>query len=150
MFSVFSLARYANFAISRSASGEKLSLTLSAESSAAYWVAAVLAAVVLRRRVGGLDGRRVAGTSVRVGIEERGGYVVLTVADDGPGIPTEQFDHVFDRFSRGDASRRRTSGTSGLGLPIAAAIVEAFGGNIRVASGNGTTFTVTLPDADQR
>lgn len=91
-----------------------------------------------------------AGTSVRVGIEERGGSVALTVADDGPGIPPEQLDHVFDRFSRGDASRRRASGTSGLGLPIAAAIVEAFGGDISVASDNGTTFTVTLPDADQR
>ena len=91
-----------------------------------------------------------AGTSVRVRIEEGEGTVVLTVDDDGPGIPAEQLDHIFDRFSRGDASRRRASGTSGLGLPIVAAIVDAFGGQIKVAADNGTTFTVTLPAADQR
>ncbi len=94
------------------------------------------------------------GTNVTVRFEEAGTRsagdrrVIMTVDDDGPGIPAHQLGHVFDRFARGDASRRRDSGTSGLGLPIVAAIVEALDGGIEIAADNGTIITVSLPSAD--
>ena len=70
--------------------------------------------------------------------------VRLSVADTGPGIPPEDLPHIFDRFYRGDTARDRASGGSGLGLPIARALVEAHGGTIEVESevGQGTRFTV--------
>ena len=68
----------------------------------------------------------------------------LTVADDGPGIPTEELPHVFERFFRS----RRVEATegAGLGLAITRSLVEAHGGDISVASSPaGTAFTVRLP-----
>jgi len=55
---------------------------------------------------------------------------------------------VFERFARGDSSRSRAAGSTGLGLAIVAAVVEAHGGRVDVASDpSGTTFTVDLPAA---
>jgi len=73
----------------------------------------------------------------------------LAVADDGPGIPEENQPHLFERFYRPKSeSVRRTQG-SGLGLPIAKALVELHGGRIWVESrpGNGATFRIALPTA---
>ena len=68
------------------------------------------------------------------------------MADDGPGIDGELLPHLFERFVRADKSRSREAGHSGLGLAIAASIVEAHGGNLAVESGAGRTiFTITLP-----
>ncbi|WP_238993426.1 sensor histidine kinase [Nocardioides caldifontis] len=88
-----------------------------------------------------------AGTHVTAGVRPaRGGGVVLTVTDDGPGIDPELAGRVFERFARGDSSRTRTSGGVGLGLSLVQAIVEAHGGTISVASAPGATcFEVTLP-----
>jgi two-component system OmpR family sensor kinase len=61
------------------------------------------------------------------------GWVEIAVEDDGPGIPLEQRDRVFDRFHRLDSARARGKGGAGLGLAIARAIVEAHGG--RIAAG---------------
>lgn len=79
-------------------------------------------------------------------------HVYLRLRDSGSGIAEEELPFVFDRFYRGDKSRRRSddlssSASSGLGLAIAKAIVEAHGGTIQVASelGKGTTFTLLLP-----
>ena len=73
------------------------------------------------------------------------GEIVLEVADDGPGIPTELQPEVFERFARGDGSRSRASGGTGLGLSIVAAIVTAHGGEIALDSRPGrTVFTVRL------
>jgi signal transduction histidine kinase len=74
--------------------------------------------------------------------------VELRVQDSGPGIPAEDFIFVFDRFYRGDKSRRRVEGGSGLGLAIAKSIVELHGGVIRVESepGKGVVFIVELLD----
>jgi signal transduction histidine kinase len=72
----------------------------------------------------------------------------VTVADTGPGIPTDEMPHIFERFYRGDRSRaRKGSDGSGLGLAIAKAIVEAHGGQIWATSesGKGAAFRFTLP-----
>src|SRR5690606_14754686 len=89
-----------------------------------------------------------AGASVTVTLAAEGDDVVLTVADDGPGIPEELPPRLFERFAPGDAARSRAAGggSTGLGLAIAAAVVEAHGGSIRVDSAPGDTrFTVRLP-----
>jgi signal transduction histidine kinase len=71
----------------------------------------------------------------------------LTVADNGEGIPSNVVPKVFDRFYRGETSRQRKDGETGLGLAIAKSIIEAHGGSITVDSeiGKGTTFTIILP-----
>jgi two-component system, OmpR family, sensor kinase len=70
------------------------------------------------------------GDRVTLSAEARDGRIEFAVADDGPGIPTDQLERVFDRFHRTDEARDRDHGGSGLGLPIARAIVEAHGGRI--------------------
>jgi signal transduction histidine kinase len=71
---------------------------------------------------------------------------ILSVEDEGPGIPPEHLPHVFDRFYKADAARAGMSGGSGLGLSIAKAIVERLGGRLTVASRPGrTVFEITLP-----
>jgi two-component system OmpR family sensor kinase/two-component system sensor histidine kinase BaeS len=73
--------------------------------------------------------------------------VLITVADSGSGIDASDLPHVFDRFYRGDKSRSRTSGGTGIGLALAKQLVEAHGGRIWVEStlGRGSTFRFTLP-----
>ena len=75
------------------------------------------------------------------------GRAVVAVADHGPGIPPGHAARVFDRFYRADTGRSRDRGGSGLGLSIAARVVEAHGGTISHSPtpGGGATFTVTLP-----
>jgi signal transduction histidine kinase len=72
---------------------------------------------------------------------------VLTVADSGRGIASEDLPHIFERFYRADKSRTRAQGRSGLGLAICKAIIEAEGGSIEVSSQLhvGTTVTVRWP-----
>ncbi|MDX6284846.1 MAG: two-component system, OmpR family, sensor kinase [Frankiales bacterium] len=83
--------------------------------------------------------------AVRVGTED--GHAVLHVVDHGPGLAQAEADRVFERFYRADPSRTRTSGGSGLGLSIVAALVAAHGGSVRVSEtpGGGATFVVRLP-----
>ncbi|MFL5733393.1 MAG: sensor histidine kinase [Chloroflexia bacterium] len=75
------------------------------------------------------------------------GQAVLRVRDTGPGILPADLPRIFDRFYRGDPSRARSTGSTGLGLAIARAIVQAHGGIITVQSppGSGAIFTVALP-----
>ncbi|MEY9951384.1 sensor histidine kinase [Leifsonia sp. EB34] len=71
---------------------------------------------------------------------------VVTVSDDGPGIPETLRETLFERFARGDSSRNRATGSTGLGLAIVSAVVEAHRGTVTVASEPGSTvFTVRLP-----
>jgi two-component system OmpR family sensor kinase len=88
-----------------------------------------------------------AGTIVTVEVEDQDAWAVLRVIDDGPGIPLESLEHVFDRFYRADPSRSRRSGGSGLGLSIVQAIVEAHGGTVdaTIDAGGGARLTVRLP-----
>ena len=87
------------------------------------------------------------GTTVVVSVRPEPEEVVLTVSDDGPGIPEDLTPSLFQRFSRGDAGRNRDGGSTGLGLAIAQAIVAAHGGTITVRStpDSGATFEVRLP-----
>ncbi len=76
------------------------------------------------------------------------GSAVVTVTDNGPGIPEELQPAVFERFARGDSSRSRAAGSTGLGLAIAAAVVSAHRGAIEMRSQPGhTEFAVRLPTA---
>lgn len=86
-------------------------------------------------------------TRVRVSVKTDGPSAVLTVADDGPGIPESDLERVFERFYRADATRRRTDGGAGLGLSIVGSVTKAHGGTASVGSepGRGATFTITLP-----
>jgi two-component system, OmpR family, sensor histidine kinase TrcS len=91
-----------------------------------------------------------AGTTVTASLStvDDGSYVQMTVADDGPGIDADLLPHLFGRFVRADKSRSRETGSFGLGLSIAASIVESHGGTIGAESGAGTTsFSVRLPAA---
>ncbi|GAA4552805.1 sensor histidine kinase [Amycolatopsis samaneae] len=75
---------------------------------------------------------------------------VLTVTDDGPGIPADEREHVFDRFVRLDEARDRDTGGSGLGLAIAAEIAHTHHGTIEVAPGEGgARLVVRLPALDR-
>jgi two-component system OmpR family sensor kinase len=89
------------------------------------------------------------GSPVHVDVGRRGEVVVVSVTDEGPGLTREATEHAFERFYRGDPARSRTRGGVGLGLSIVSAIVEAHGGEVRVASseGAGATFEVRLPAA---
>lgn len=80
--------------------------------------------------------------------EPAGDTVTVLVRDSGPGIPAELLPRLFGRFVRGDTSRNRTTGSTGLGLSIVSAVVQAQGGTVEVTSEPGdTTFRVTLPRA---
>lgn len=88
-----------------------------------------------------------AGTRVRVQLTTPGrGMAVVTVSDNGPGIPKSMHDDLFERFARGDTSRSRVAGSTGLGLAIVKAVVDAHDGSVSVKSRKGSTvFTVELP-----
>lgn len=89
------------------------------------------------------------GTTVTVGLAMDDHQAVLTVSDDGPGIPAELLPEVFERFARGDSSRSRAAGSTGLGLAIVAAVVQAHYGTVTADSSPGCTrFTVRLPAAE--
>jgi two-component system OmpR family sensor kinase len=86
------------------------------------------------------------GSTVTTGLSTSDNGVVLTVTDDGPGIPEHLQPEIFERFARGDSSRSRAAGSTGLGLAIVAAVVQAHGGHVGVSSRPGhTEFTVRLP-----
>jgi two-component system OmpR family sensor kinase len=72
--------------------------------------------------------------------------VVLSVTDDGPGIPADLQPGLFERFVRGDSSRSHATGSTGLGLAIVDAVTAAHGGSVGVTSQPGrTSFVITLP-----
>jgi two-component system phosphate regulon sensor histidine kinase PhoR len=90
-----------------------------------------------------------AGTEVLVRARSYADEVVISVADQGAGIPRADLDRVFERFYKADKARVRGKGGTGLGLSIARHIAEAHGGRIWVESqeGRGSTFHVAIPVA---
>lgn len=88
-----------------------------------------------------------AGSEVRVSVSRENGNARVEVVDQGAGISEQDLAKIFDRFQRSDVSRSRETGGYGLGLAIAKAMVEAYGGTIAAKSrnGSGTIFCVELP-----
>ncbi|MGX4732836.1 sensor histidine kinase [Kitasatospora griseola] len=86
------------------------------------------------------------GTEVTLRLSATPDQVLLTVTDNGPGIPPELLPHIFDRFVRGDPTRSRRTGSTGLGLAIVRAVTQAHAGTATAHSAPGaTTFRITLP-----
>jgi signal transduction histidine kinase len=87
------------------------------------------------------------GGEIKVDAATRGKYVSISVSDKGKGIPPEHQKHVFERFYQEESSRSGSDRGSGLGLPIAKALITAQGGTIALTSkvGEGTTVTITIP-----
>lgn len=87
------------------------------------------------------------GAGIGVKVRPTGADVEIDVIDDGPGIPAAQLEHIFERFSRGDAGETQRVGGTGLGLAISKSLVELHGGRIDAEStpGEGSTFRVHLP-----
>jgi len=106
-------------------------------------------AETLRRAVRNLleNAVRHARSAVRLELSEADGEVTLAVSDDGPGIPVEDHERVFERFARTDAAR--SGDGTGLGLAITRSIVEAHGGRVWVEAAHegGARFVMRLPGA---
>jgi signal transduction histidine kinase len=101
------------------------------------------------------NARRFAAASVVVtvslSVEEAGTFAVLTVVDDGPGVPEADRERIFERFVRLDAARDRGEGGFGLGLAIVADLSRFYGGSIRVGgAGPGAEFVLRLPASAAR
>jgi two-component system OmpR family sensor kinase len=93
------------------------------------------------------SGRR--GSPGHRGEEAPAAMAVLSVSDDGPGIPAELQSALFERFVRGDSSRSPAAGSTGLGLAIVEAVVSAHRGHVEVSSQPGrTVFAISLPLPD--
>ena len=87
------------------------------------------------------------GGHIEIAALREGRNAVITVTDDGPGIPAEDLPHIFDRFYRVDKARSRDTGGTGLGLSIVRQIVTLHQGTVTVDSveGQGSVFRVELP-----
>ncbi len=103
---------------------------------------------LLARAVGNLlrNGQKYCDSQVRLSAR-RGEHVEIVVEDDGPGIPADERDRIFEPFYRLDRSRDRATGGFGLGLSIARKAIELHGGILRVEQGalGGARFILTLP-----
>jgi two-component system, OmpR family, sensor kinase len=84
------------------------------------------------------------GTTAMVRVDQVGDHAEIEVRDTGPGMPDEEARRVFERFYRVDPARTRTSGGSGLGLSIVAAIVAAHGGTVAATSSPGSGMVVRV------
>lgn len=105
-----------------------------------------LAGTVLAHLIHNADLYSSPGEPIRLSSEEIDGFLFLSVADRGPGIDETEAALIFEKYYRGKEQKLRAEGT-GMGLPIARAIVEAHGGTISVSScsGQGSVFTFSLP-----
>jgi signal transduction histidine kinase len=92
---------------------------------------------------------RHARSTVAVTLRETGPWVVLSVGDDGPGVPPEDRERVFERFARLQEGRSRDQGGTGLGLALSRRVAESHGGRIHVEASplGGACFVVALPSA---
>jgi len=94
------------------------------------------------------NANRYADRAVTVALAEDDHSVVLTIADDGPGIPAAEQARIFERFTRLDDARTRDTGGTGLGLAITHDVVTAHGGTITLENAPGARFTLTFPLAN--
>ena len=88
-----------------------------------------------------------SGCFVQVELRREGETVLLTVSDNGIGIPESDLSQIFERFYRVDKARSRSAGGTGLGLSIVRDFVQKRGGTVSAAcrEGGGSVFTVRLP-----
>ncbi|RKT16089.1 signal transduction histidine kinase [Streptomyces sp. 1114.5] len=94
------------------------------------------------------NARRHAATEVAMSVRQTARGCVLEVRDDGPGVPPEDRERIFEPFTRLDEARSRDAGGSGLGLAIAADVATRHGGTLRVAHApRGARFVLELPSA---
>ena len=130
------------------ASEQTLSMALEAETTTLRGNERELSRLLINLISNALQHSPCGGT-VEVRLESQGRWLALSVGDQGPGIPLEDQQRIFDRFTRLQPDRSRQNGGSGLGLAIAQAIALRHGGEIRVVSepGKGTTLSVLLPAA---
>lgn len=106
--------------------------------------------LALRRAFTNLvDNALIYGGQARVGLAVAGGELVVTVDDDGPGVPEEELERVFEPFRRLEASRNRATGGTGLGLALVRAAIATHGGTVRLANRpeGGLRARVVLPAA---
>ena len=106
--------------------------------------------LALKRALANLVGNAVAyGGSARVtaGARAATAWSTVQIEDEGPGIPPDELERVFEPFHRLETSRNRETGGTGLGLPIARNILRAHGGDVTLANRpmGGARATVTLP-----
>lgn len=102
----------------------------------------------LRRAVGNLveNAVKFAG-SAQVSVSAEAGLAVVTVSDNGPGLPPDELEAVFEPFQRGEKSRNRETGGAGLGLAVARGVARAHGGDVVLSNrpGGGLVARLTLP-----
>jgi signal transduction histidine kinase len=93
------------------------------------------------------NAERHATTSIRLAVRQSDGNVVMQIDDDGPGVPADRRNFVFERFSRLDGARARNHGGAGLGLAIVSEIAAAHGGTVAVTEAplGGARFEVVFP-----
>ncbi len=103
---------------------------------------------LLGRMVGNLiaNAERHASNEILVSLRKDGAKIVLTVEDDGSGIPAEERDRVFERFARLEEGRGRNAGGTGLGLAIVQGVARYHGGDVKISDSDlgGAQFTVAL------
>ncbi|MEO0871504.1 MAG: ATP-binding protein, partial [Pseudomonadota bacterium] len=95
------------------------------------------------------NARRYGGGSIWLTISQSARGLAITIEDDGPGIPPEDLEHVFEPFYRGEGSRNRSTGGAGLGLGIARAIAHSHGAQISLVNRDegGLCVSVAFPEA---
>ena len=128
------------------AQSKEVALNISAADGHTAWCDEERLAQVLRALIDNAIKYSPPGSSVRVATEVAADEALVIVEDDGPGIPSEELPHVFERFHRGSEERARTTG-AGLGLSIARELTEMMSGEISAESpaGRGARFCVRLP-----
>lgn len=107
--------------------------------------------MALERMLTNLASNAVAfGSEVVIDLQPSGNSFVLTVSDNGPGIPDKQIGRMFEAFERGEPSRNRTTGGVGLGLSIARSIAHAHNAEITLQnrSSGGLVACVKFPSYD--
>ena len=89
--------------------------------------------------------KRKSQVSIRLRRTDNGIMAELTFSDDGPGVPSESLERIFESFYRADAARTHAGEGSGIGLAVVKEIVNSHGGTIRAENRNGLTMIIRIP-----